>query len=69
MERDINTTKILGDWIPQKVVKEFFGYGNTRMSTFAKDYNIKKAKVGRRIFYRYSDILRVIRYGIEKDSY
>ena len=62
--QDNNTTRILGDWIPRKTVKEFFGYGNTTMATFAEDYNIRTAKVGRRVFYSYSDVLRVIKNGI-----
>ena len=49
-----------GDWIPKKVVQDFFNYGNTKMSTFSSDYNVKTSKVGKRIFYKYSDILRLI---------
>ena len=48
-----------GDWIPKKVVQDFFNYGNTKMSTFSSDYNVKTSKVGKRIFYKYSDVLRL----------
>ena len=54
---------ILGDWVPRKIVKEFFGYGNTKMATFAEDFNIGMSKVGKRIFYRYSDLVRLIDEG------
>jgi hypothetical protein len=53
-----------GDWVPKKLVQDFFNYGNTKMSTFSSDYNIKTAKVGKRIFYKYSDVLRLIEESI-----
>jgi EAL domain-containing protein (putative c-di-GMP-specific phosphodiesterase class I) len=67
---DTNETNILkksiafGDWIPKKVVQDFFNYGNTKMSTFSSDYNISTSKIGKRIFYKYSDILRLIEESI-----
>ncbi|WP_299273431.1 hypothetical protein [uncultured Psychroserpens sp.] len=70
MERKDNNTavmkshKTIGGWIPRKVVQEFFNYGNTKMSTFAADYNIRVSKVGKRIFYKYSDILRLMNDGL-----
>lgn len=59
----IKKTVIFDDWIPRKLVQEFFNYGNTKMSTFATDYNVRVSKVGRRIFYKYSDIIRVVNDG------
>lgn len=56
-------SQTIGDWIPRKVVQEFFNYGNTKMSTFATDYNIRISKVGKRIFYKYSDIIDLINKG------
>lgn len=58
--------KMFGDWIPKKVVQNFFSYGNTKMSTFALDYGIRTSKVGKRIFYNYSDILRLINENIKE---
>lgn len=66
---EINTMPKFGDWVPRKVVKDFFGYGNTKMASFATDYNISISKVGKRIFYKYSDVLRLIDEGIDNDSY
>lgn len=59
---------IFGGWEPKWVVQDFFDYGDTKMSTFSSDYNIKTSKVGKRIFYKYSDIVRLIDEGmIEED--
>jgi EAL domain-containing protein (putative c-di-GMP-specific phosphodiesterase class I) len=60
---ETNTLKkstTFGDWIPKKVVQDFFNYGDTKMSTFSQDYNISTSKVGKRIFYKYSDIVKLI---------
>ncbi len=61
-----NKPERFNDWIPKKAVQEFFNYGNTKMSTFATDYNIRTAKVGKRIFYKYSDILRLFKDNIRQ---
>jgi hypothetical protein len=53
----------MGDWVPRKIVQEFFGYGNTKMASFAEDFNIGVSKVGKRVFYRYSDIIRLLDNG------
>lgn len=34
------------------------------MSTFSADYNIKTSKVGKRFFYSYSDIIKLIEESI-----
>lgn len=57
-------SKIFNDWVPKKVVQEFFGYGNTKMSTFATEYNIRVSKVGKRLFYNYTDIMNLISNSI-----
>lgn len=57
-------SQIIGDWVPRKMVQEFFNYGNTKMSTFATDYNVRISKVGKRIFYKYSDIIRLMNDGL-----
>ncbi len=62
----LETSKLIDDWVPKKEVQEFFNYGNTKMSTFATDYNIRTAKVGKRIFYKYSDILRLFKDNIRQ---
>lgn len=56
--------KVFGDWVQKKVVQNFFNYGNTKMSTFAMDYGISTSKVGKRIFYKYSDIVKLINENI-----
>jgi EAL domain-containing protein (putative c-di-GMP-specific phosphodiesterase class I) len=58
-----------GDWIPKKVVQDFFNYGDTKMSTFSLDYNIRTSKVGKRIFYKYNDIIRLINENIQENNY
>lgn len=63
----IKKSVIFDDWIPRKVVQEFFNYGDTKMSTFATDYNVRVSKVGNRIFYKYSDIIRVMNDGQKND--
>ncbi|WP_298898222.1 hypothetical protein [uncultured Psychroserpens sp.] len=62
------SSQIMGDWVPRKVVQNFFNYGNTKMSTFATDYDIRVSKVGKRIFYKYSDIIRLMDDGHKNDS-
>ncbi|MGZ0017661.1 hypothetical protein [Yeosuana sp. AK3] len=57
-----------GDWIPKKVVQDFFNYGDTKMSTFSLDYNIRTSKVGKRIFYKHNDIIRLINENIQENS-
>jgi len=69
--KEINTLKksmTFGDWVPKKVVQDFFNYGNTKMSTFSSDYNIRTSKVGKRIFYKYSDIVKLIEESITDES-
>lgn len=56
----LHKSENFGDWIPKKSVQQFFNYGNTKMSTFADDFSIKTSKVGKRIFYKYSDIVKLI---------
>ncbi|WP_298754857.1 hypothetical protein [uncultured Psychroserpens sp.] len=65
---DLSSSQIMGDWVPRKVVQDFFNYGNTKMSTFATDYNVRISKVGKRIFYKYSDILRLMDDGLCENS-
>lgn len=70
--KDNNTTKLtssqmMGDWIPRRVVQDFFNYGNTKMSTFATDYNVRMSKVGKRIFYKYSDIITLMNDGLSNN--
>ena len=62
----LKESKMFDQWVPKKTVQEFFDYGNTKMSTFALDYNIRTSKVGKRIFYNYSDIMRLINENIKK---
>lgn len=65
--KETNTLKksmAFGDWVPKKIVQDFFNYGNTKMSTFSSDYNIRTSKVGKRIFYKYSDIVRLMEESI-----
>ena len=38
------------------------------MSTFSADYNIKTSKVGKHIFYKHSDIIRLIEESIQDDG-
>lgn len=56
---------LFGDWIPRQRVKDYFGYGQTTMSTFAKDNNIRVSKIGKRIFYYKKDILNLLERNTE----
>ncbi|MCA0132614.1 hypothetical protein [Winogradskyella alexanderae] len=67
-QRELKEISIIGDWIPRKVVQEFFGYGNTKMANFASDYKVTVSKVGKRIFYKYSDLLKLFDDGIMNDN-
>lgn len=53
-------TKHFGNWVSKKEVQDFFNYGNTTMTTFAEDYNIRKTKVGNRVFFNYEDIVALL---------
>lgn len=57
---DLKKSMVFGKWIPKRVVQDFFNYGNTKMSTFAVDHNVRTSKVGKRIFYSYDDILNIL---------
>ena len=46
-------------------VQNFFKYGNTTMTTFAENNNIRKTKVGNRVFYNYEDIVALLESNIE----
>ncbi|GAB4161428.1 MAG: hypothetical protein Tsb0033_18830 [Winogradskyella sp.] len=56
--------EIMGDWVPRSVVKKFFNYGNTKMARFATDHNVTVSKVGKRIFYKYSELLRLFEENV-----
>lgn len=58
------TSALVQNWIPRKEVKDFFNYGNTKMSSFSKDFNVRTAKVGKRVFYRYEDIVKLFEPNI-----
>tara|TARA_B100000768_G_C11102393_1_gene299679 strand:- start:409 stop:621 length:213 start_codon:yes stop_codon:yes gene_type:complete len=58
------TSVLVQNWIPRKEVKDFFYYGNTKMSSFSKDFNVRTAKVGKRVFYLYEDIVRLFESNI-----
>jgi|GEM_PF-5195118 len=64
----LTASQIMGDWVPRKVVQDFFNYGNTKMSTFAADYNVRISKVGKRIFYNYHDIKMLIEKNVLNSS-
>jgi len=70
---DNNLTKprslqIIDIWLPKKDVQDFFNYGNTKMSTFGEDNNVRTSKVGKRIFYNRSDIIKLINDNIISDD-
>ena len=52
------------NFFPRKEVKDFFNYGNTKMSSFSRDFNVRTAKVGKRVFYRYEDIVKLFESNI-----
>ena len=58
-------TRHFGDWVPKSKVQNFFKYGNTTMTAFAKNNNIRKTKVGNRVFYNYEDIVALLESNIE----
>lgn len=62
MGRNINSdsNELRKKWMPRQEVQEFFGYGNTQMSTFHKDNDVEMAKVGRKVFYSTQGILNLL---------
>lgn len=54
-----------GNWVPKNRVQQFFNYGNTVMNSFAEKYNIRKSKIGNRVFYHYDDIKALLEEHIE----
>jgi hypothetical protein len=44
------------DWVPRKEVKAFFNFGETKMSSFSRDHNVRTARVGKRLFYNREDL-------------
>ena len=60
-----NFTRHFGNWVPKSEVQNFFKYGNTTMTTFAENNNIRKTKVGNRVFYNYEDIVALLEGNIE----
>ena len=56
----MNNNDVLNNWIPRKEVQAFFGYGPTKMSSFARDFNVKTTRVGKRVFYWRPDIERLL---------
>jgi len=65
---EFQCSQITDNWLPKKAVQEFFNYGNTKMSTFGKDNNVRTSKVGKRIFYNHDDIIRLINDSIITDD-
>ncbi|WP_370391067.1 hypothetical protein [uncultured Winogradskyella sp.] len=77
MRKSYNTHKnfedlpIMGEWIPREAIKRFFNYGNTKMASFAKEHRIRVSKIGKRLFYNYLDIVKLLDSSTlkEKDFY
>ncbi|MDY2588213.1 hypothetical protein [Winogradskyella aquimaris] len=66
--KNLKEFPIMGDWVPRIVVKKFFNYGNTKMASFARDHDIRVSRIGKRIFYKYSDLLRLIEDNTEIEN-
>ena len=60
-----NFTRHFGNWVHKSEVQNFFNYGNTTMTAFAENNNIRKTKVGNRVFYNYEDIVALLYGNIE----
>ena len=60
MEKMKSNLTVFERWIPRERVKEFFGYGQTRMSTFSKDFNVRSKKIGNRLFYLAEDLEKLL---------
>lgn len=43
-------------WVPREEVKSFFGYGDTQMAAFEKEFQLVTSKVGKRKFYAKASI-------------
>ena len=57
------------EWISRDKVKEFFGYKNTTMASFARDNGIRYTRVGDKTFYRTEDIRNLLANNEGKDDY
>ena len=68
MKMEITKSKetVFERWIPRERVKEFFGYGQTKMSSFSKDHNVRSIKVGNRLFYFADDIEKLLESDLKK---
>lgn len=65
---NLKWTQILQDILETGCLKarcRIFKYGNTTMTAFAENNNIRKTKVGNRVFYNYEDIVALLDGNIE----
>ena len=62
MEKVNSKGTIFDKWIPREKVKAFFGYGQTKMCSFASDHNVRSIKIGNRQFFFAEDIERLLEH-------
>lgn len=60
MEKTKSIKTVFDRWIPREQVKKFFGYGQTKMSSFSRDNNVRSRKVGNKQFFFAEDIERLL---------
>ena len=46
-------------WYSRKELQSFLGFGNTKMTQLNKEYEIRKVKIGKKVFYSLEDIERL----------
>lgn len=68
METNKNSKSVFERWVPRNRVKEFFGYGQTKMSSFAKDFNVRSKKIGNRLFFYADDIEKLLESDMKDEG-
>jgi hypothetical protein len=51
-----NSNTKIGEWVSYSHLKRFLDYSDSQMRLFTEKNNLKISKIGRRVFYKSSDI-------------
>jgi hypothetical protein len=44
------------NWYSRKELKNFLGFGATKMCSLHRDYDIRRIKIGNKVFYSVEDV-------------
>jgi len=48
------------EWMPRSEVMSYMKYGDTQMTSIARQYKIATTQIGKRIFYKTSSIIEIL---------